>query len=72
MSKETGSDKTLRDYFAAEAMAAYIAGMMSNKEIMLIVASLAKSSGLTTEEYVAEKAYVQADEMLKVKARKAK
>jgi hypothetical protein len=59
---------TLRDYFAAKAMAAMIDGALKGG-LFEAVSRIASGKGKTSEEYIASKAYEQADAMLKERSK---
>lgn len=59
---------TLRDYFAAK-FAAEMVGSIDSDEGYLRLKVLAESHAMTVSEWIAEKSYHQADEMLKVRAK---
>ena len=55
---------TLRDYFAAKAMAAIWSG-----SAMTVIQNVADEAGVSVERYIAAAAYLQADAMLKERAK---
>lgn len=57
---------TLRDYFAAKAMAASISCWTSNRYVDTVT-GLAKMNHLPIEEYIAKASFDMADEMLKTR-----
>lgn len=59
---------TLRDYFAAKFAAAMV-GSIDSQAGYLRLKTLATSHSMTVSEWIAEKSYHQADEMLKVRAK---
>jgi hypothetical protein len=55
---------TLRDYFAAKAMAAIWSG-----SAMTVIQNVADEAGVSVERYIAAAAYLQADAMLKERSK---
>ena len=58
---------TLRDYFAAKAMAAILSGMSASKEMALMAQSVWKKKGISDVEYFSEAAYRYADAMMEAR-----
>lgn len=63
---EAHGGMSLRDYFAAQAMAASV-GVLMTKELMPHLEECSSRKGMTAEEYIADGAYTMADAMLKAR-----
>lgn len=57
---------SLRDYFAAKAMQAMLDGALKGN-LFQTVFRIAVGKGMTTDQYIASKAYEQADAMIKAR-----
>ena len=65
----TCTGMTLRDYFAAKAMNAFILAASTNENMTALLIERAKTNNfkIASEDWIAYSAYAQADAMMKVR-----